>query len=44
MSLFNLSVTDGAYVVNTREVVDGPPPGTATFDTRAPTDMPHCSG
>jgi cytochrome b6-f complex iron-sulfur subunit len=44
MSYFNISVADGAYVVNTREVVDGPPPGTVTFDPRVPTDMPHCSG
>ena len=44
MDHFPVSVVDGAYVVNTREVVSGPPPGTVTFDTRAPTDMPHCTG
>jgi cytochrome b6-f complex iron-sulfur subunit len=44
MDHFPVSVADGAYVVNTAEVVSGPPPGTITFDTRVPTDMPHCSG
>jgi cytochrome b6-f complex iron-sulfur subunit len=44
MDRFPVLVADGAYVVNTREVVTGPPPGTVTFDSRAPTDMPHCSG
>ncbi len=44
MDHFAVSVADGAYVVNTREVVSGPPPGTITFDSRAPTDMLHCTG
>ena len=45
MDRFPVSVAEGgAYVVNTREVVSGPPPGTVTFDTRVSTDMPHCSG
>lgn len=35
---------EGAYVVDTREVIKGPPPGTVTFDDRLPTDMPHCTG
>jgi cytochrome b6-f complex iron-sulfur subunit len=45
MDRFPVSIGEGgAYVVNTREVVSGPPVGTVTFDDRAPTDMPHCSG
>ena len=44
MDGFPVAAVDGAYVVNTREVVNGPPPGTVTFDDRAPTDMPHCTG
>ena len=44
MDGFPVASVDGAYVVNTREVVNGPPPGTVTFDDRAPTDMPHCTG
>ncbi len=44
MDRFPMTATDGVYIVNTREVVNGPPPGTVTFDDRAPTDMPHCSG
>jgi cytochrome b6-f complex iron-sulfur subunit len=44
MDHFPVSVVEGAYVVNTREVVSGPPPGTITFDDRGPTDMPHCTG
>jgi hypothetical protein len=35
---------DGAYVVDTAEVVSGPPPGTVTFDDRGPTQMQHCTG
>ncbi len=44
MDRFAVSVADGAYVVNTREVISGEPPGTVTFDSRQPTEMPHCSG
>jgi cytochrome b6-f complex iron-sulfur subunit len=44
MDHFPIEVVEGAYVVNTREVVSGPPPGTITFDDRGPTDMPHCTG
>ena len=44
MDSFPVTATDGTYVVNTREVVSGPPPGTVTFDDRGPTDMPHCTG
>ena len=45
MDGFNVTVDDaGAYVVDTSEVITGPPVGTVTFDTRGPGDMPHCSG
>ena len=44
MDHFPISVADGAYVVNTWEVISGPPPGTVTFDDRTPTQMPHCTG
>jgi cytochrome b6-f complex iron-sulfur subunit len=44
MDRFPVSVENGAYVVNTGEKIDGTPVGTVTFDTRKPTDMPHCIG
>jgi cytochrome b6-f complex iron-sulfur subunit len=44
MDHFPVIVADGAYVVNTAEVVSGPPPGAVSFDERGPTDMPHCTG
>lgn len=44
MDHFPMTAVDGAYVVNTAEVVSGPPPGTVSFDDRAPTDMSHCTG
>jgi cytochrome b6-f complex iron-sulfur subunit len=44
MDRFAVTVAEGAYVVNTREVISGDPPGTVTFDSRQPTEMPHCSG
>jgi cytochrome b6-f complex iron-sulfur subunit len=44
MDHFPIGVVEGAYVVNTLQVVSGPPPGTVTFDDRGPTDMPHCTG
>jgi hypothetical protein len=34
MDHFPVTVTDGAYIINTGEVVSGPPPGTVTFDDR----------
>lgn len=40
---FNISIEGGVYIVDTSEVISGPPPGTATFDTRAPTEMQHCT-
>ena len=44
MDRFNVTVSNGRYVVDTSEIVDGPPIGTATFDDRSPTDMSHCAG
>ena len=44
MDRFPVSVADGAYVVNTAEVVTGPPPGTVTFDDRSGDQMSHCTG
>lgn len=44
MDRFPVSVANGAYVVNTGEVISGPPPGTVTFDERGAGDMPHCTG
>ena len=38
-----VTLTDGVYVIDTTEIVSGPPIGTETFDTRKPTDMPHCA-
>jgi cytochrome b6-f complex iron-sulfur subunit len=43
MDRFVMEVEDGVYYINSGEIEDGPPVGTETFDTRAPTEMPHCS-
>jgi cytochrome b6-f complex iron-sulfur subunit len=45
MDRFPVSVADGAYVVNTGEVISGPPPGTVTFDERGTGDVAgNCTG
>ena len=44
MDRFEVLVQDGAYVVDTREVITGPPVGTVTFDERVAAQIPHCSG
>ncbi len=45
MDGFNVTADEtGAYVVDTSAIVSGPPVGTATFDTRVPTEMQHCTG
>jgi cytochrome b6-f complex iron-sulfur subunit len=44
MDRFNVLIQDGVYVIDTSELVDGPPIGTDTFDSRKPTDMQHCTG
>lgn len=33
----------GHYVIDSGKIITGPPIGTATFDTRTPTQMQHCS-
>ena len=44
MDRFVVAVEGGAYVVRTREVINGPPVGQITFDDRANADIPHCTG
>jgi cytochrome b6-f complex iron-sulfur subunit len=45
MDGFNVTLNEaGAYVVDTSEVIAGPPVGTVTFDERGPGDMTHCTG
>jgi cytochrome b6-f complex iron-sulfur subunit len=44
MDSFNILIENGAYVVDTSELVDGPPIGTDTFDSRTATQMSHCTG
>lgn len=44
MDRFEVNFTDGAYVVDTSEIVNGDPPGTVTFDPRDPGDIEHCTG
>ena len=44
MDRFEVTVQDGSYVVVTREVISGPPPGTVTFDDRATAAIDHCAG
>jgi cytochrome b6-f complex iron-sulfur subunit len=44
MDRFVVEVEDGVYYINSGELEDGPPIGTETFDTRTPTEMPHCAG
>jgi len=44
MDRFEVLFTDGAYVVDTSEIISGPPPGTVTFDDRAAGSIEHCTG
>lgn len=44
MDRFEVLMDGSAYVVNTRAVITGPPPGTVTFDPRDTDTIPHCSG
>lgn len=43
MDQFAARLEGDVYIISTREVISGPPPGTVTFDDRQPTDMPHCT-
>lgn len=44
MDRFNVSMNGSTYVVDTSEIITGPPIGTASFDPRGPSDMQHCVG
>jgi len=44
MDRFEVLFADGAYVVDTSEIISGPPPGTVTFDDRAAGSIEHCTG
>jgi hypothetical protein len=37
-----VALEDGVYMVDTREIIAGPPQGTVTFDDRPPGTMGHC--
>lgn len=39
-----LGAGGGVLLVDTSEFITGPAPGTATVDTRAPTEVQHCVG
>ena len=41
---FAVNVVDGEYVIDTREVITGPPTGTSGFDTRNTDNIDHCTG
>ncbi|MBA3689618.1 MAG: Rieske 2Fe-2S domain-containing protein [Chloroflexi bacterium] len=43
MDRFAVTVTDGVYGIDTSAIVAGPPIGTATFDPRDTTTIPHCA-
>jgi cytochrome b6-f complex iron-sulfur subunit len=44
MDRFSTSMNGNVYVVDTSQIITGPPIGTATFDDRGPGDMQHCTG
>ncbi|HYM52725.1 MAG TPA: Rieske 2Fe-2S domain-containing protein [Candidatus Dormibacteraeota bacterium] len=44
MDSFSVTVEEGVYVVDTSEVVVGPPIGSMEFDPRTPDQMQHCAG
>jgi cytochrome b6-f complex iron-sulfur subunit len=43
MDSFPVRLEGAVYLLDTSEVIAGPPPGTVTFDPRTPDQMPHCS-
>jgi cytochrome b6-f complex iron-sulfur subunit len=43
MDRFEVTVTNGVYSIDTSFKVAGPPIGTATFDNRDTTKIPHCA-
>jgi cytochrome b6-f complex iron-sulfur subunit len=44
MDRFNVTMNGQIYVVDTSQIITGPPIGTASFDDRGPSDMQHCVG
>jgi cytochrome b6-f complex iron-sulfur subunit len=40
---FPVELDGDVYVVDTRQIENGPPPGTVTFDNRSPGEMQHCA-
>jgi cytochrome b6-f complex iron-sulfur subunit len=44
MDRFPTRLDGDVYIVDTREIVSGPPHGTVTFDDREPGQMQHCTG
>ena len=45
MDRFEVLVENGVYIVDTRQVISGPPPTVVTFDKRAASDISaHCVG
>ena len=43
MDRFDVTIADGAYVIDTSAIISDRPIGTATFDTRRTEDIPHCA-
>jgi cytochrome b6-f complex iron-sulfur subunit len=43
MDRFNVEMDNKTYVIDTSELVDGPPIGTETFDDRTTDQMQHCT-
>jgi hypothetical protein len=44
MDRFKTLMQGDVYVVDTSQIITGPPIGAATFDNRGPGDMQHCTG
>lgn len=44
MDRFNVVMDGKTYVVDTSELIDGPPIGTDTFDDRTTGNLKHCTG
>lgn len=42
MDRFTVTLTNGVYGIDTGAIITGPPIGTATFDNRDTTKIPHC--
>jgi cytochrome b6-f complex iron-sulfur subunit len=44
MDRFSTFLENGAYAVDTSQIITGPPIGSATYDNRGPGEMQHCTG